>query len=308
MSSYTYSIRDADPSEDSEIALLFYNNFLKTWNHNWWASAKTPPGPLTPTSKPNSQLQFKRALVAGVRLTKDHRIRVIVAKSTTPTPASTTRNDTPSSSSSDSSPPPRPVSARAPKAGGQEEIIVGAAMWFPPHVRFPSDPITIYRAGFVSIMRQWGWRGYKRLELVWGPTLHSLQKKGFARISRSASGALSVDSGSGSATGKNQKMVPDDAAYLQMIAVDSLYRGKGLGGRLLRDGEDVYRSWSTPPPPIMLEATEHGPKQVYLKGGYEVIGETKMAKGEVDEDGCVGQGKERMKEGGDVWVMCKWTY
>nr|XP_031857782.1 uncharacterized protein CI109_006804 [Kwoniella shandongensis]KAA5524854.1 hypothetical protein CI109_006804 [Kwoniella shandongensis] len=281
-SSYTYTIRDALSSEDDEIALLFYNNFLKTWNHNWWASAKVPPPPLEPTSKPNSQLRFKRALVKGVRLSKGHRIRVIIVH---PNPNTNDINGLTST-------PPRPLSASRGKDGHDDDggVIVGAAMWFPPNVRYPTDPVSLYKTGMLGITPKWGIKGYKRLEIDWEPALHRLAKEGFK---------------SHVGTGK-EKTKPDDSIFLQMIAVDHAYRGKGLGSKLLRDGEQLYNGVAPAGSPILLEATEKGPRDVYLKHGYEIIGETKLGKGSCDEDGCTGQGKKMMKQGGDVWVMCKW--
>ena len=55
---------------------------------------------------------------------------------------------------------------------------------------------------------------------------------------------------------------------------------------------------------MLLEATMANAVRVYEREGYEVVGEGKLAPGEVDGDGCLA-GK-KVEEGLPLYVMVKW--
>lgn len=98
---------------------------------------------------------------------------------------------------------------------------------------------------------------------------------------------------------KGDRGDPLDAAYLALIATHVEHQRKGVAGYLLGDGAKRFEGL-----PLLLEATMPNAVRVYKREGYEVVGETKLAPGEVDVDSClVG---DKVEEGLPLYVMVKW--
>ncbi|KAK4057604.1 hypothetical protein OIO90_001249 [Microbotryomycetes sp. JL221] len=164
------------------------------------------------------------------------------------------------------------------------QLIVGAAMWSQPGNRILENPMDLVNSGFAQLMLPWklGYHTKARIEMFEN-TVKRLNKA-----------ALKIHT--------RGKVKPVDCLYLQIIAVDPGMRGRGLAGRLVRDG--FMRVGPTTP--VLLETSSDRIATVYLKLGFERLVEDWIAKNECDEDGCRGQGKPFIAQGGPVIVMAHW--
>ncbi|KAK4055235.1 hypothetical protein OIV83_000515 [Microbotryomycetes sp. JL201] len=161
------------------------------------------------------------------------------------------------------------------------QMIVGAAMWSLPGSRILDNPTDILNSGFATLMLPWklGYHTKTRIE-QFEALVKSMQKAAFKAHTRS-------------------KLRPIDCLYLQIIAVDPSMRGRGLAGRLVQDG--LMRVGPTTP--VLLETSSDRLAAIYARLGFEKLAEQWIAKGECDEDGCRGQGKPMVHNGGPVIVM-----
>lgn len=156
--------------------------------------------------------------------------------------------------------------------------ILGCAIWYGPGNRLSTSLIALWKTGFLRLLLSWGLTGYRRIN-HFEAEVERLAKEAFAA--------------------KGNRGGPLDAAYLALIATHVEHQKKGVAGYLLRDGAKRFEGL-----PLLLEATMANAVRVYEREGYEVVGEGKLAPGEVDGDGCLA-GK-KVEEGLPLYVMVKW--
>ncbi|KAM0793440.1 hypothetical protein ACM66B_000885 [Microbotryomycetes sp. NB124-2] len=164
------------------------------------------------------------------------------------------------------------------------QMVVGVAMWSLPGTRILDNPTDIVNSGFATLMLPWklGYHTKSRIE-QFELIVKRMQKAAYKAHTRG-------------------KLKPIDSLYLQIIAVDPSMRGRGLAGRLVQDG--FMRVSSTTP--VLLETSSDRLAAIYARLGFEKLSEQWIAKGECDEDGCRGQGKPLIQNGGPVIVMAHW--
>jgi ribosomal protein S18 acetylase RimI-like enzyme len=89
--------------------------------------------------------------------------------------------------------------------------------------------------------------------------------------------------------------------YIMLIGAASAHRGKGLAPALIRKLQERAQKDGKP---IWLEASNLGARKVYLKVGFEDLGEIRLGKGECGTDGEVASGEEAV--GVPMWPMVWW--
>ncbi|MCJ1307241.1 hypothetical protein MMC25_000887 [Agyrium rufum] len=155
------AFRDADPSEDDELARVFYNAFLPIWNRNWFQCLDKLLDPIpSGTSSPLSPLQARRLAFyrSWIAFNRAHNDDVMVAY--TPSSTSTPTSDEPSSSSP-SSPPDTAPAPFTP-------TIAAVCLLLPPHAR-PTwfEPVTAWRTGLFPGLIGLSLRGLYRVCFVY---------------------------------------------------------------------------------------------------------------------------------------------
>ncbi|KAM0752017.1 hypothetical protein T439DRAFT_199126 [Meredithblackwellia eburnea MCA 4105] len=243
-------IRDAELSEDIEIAFLFHNSFRFTWNHNWFAGAKTIPEPISKDQLPSltkdqsSRMLFYSALITSVRLSGGI-VRVL--------------------------------------ADSDGSNIVGAALWTRPGHPLTSAPLDYFRSGFLTLIWRWGWRGLRTIAFEFEGTVEKLFSGAFKKRKED---------------GRTDEFFAS-SGYLHMIAVEPSRQGKGLGMRLVKDGLKIMGDKSL----VLLDTTEEGPKRLYERAGFQLVGEAKVGVGRCDEKGLM-NGDLKIG-GGPLFVMLR---
>ncbi|KAF5364622.1 hypothetical protein D9758_005603 [Tetrapyrgos nigripes] len=151
---------------------------------------------------------------------------------------------------------------------GHKEIIAGVTIWLPPGVRRPPSLFkSLILPGLVPLLLSWGVGFRKRVyELV--SSTESVLKEAYA--SKKLPGS------------------PADSWYLLLAGTDPEYQGKGYMSKLIRETIEQTGDNAI----FTLEANNPKARDVYVKHGFEVVGEVRIGKGSVDDTGILAQGEK----------------
>ncbi|KAL8720951.1 MAG: hypothetical protein Q9225_002278 [Loekoesia sp. 1 TL-2023] len=142
--------RDADPSEDDELARIMYNSFLPIWNHNWFQCLNLPLDLIISTTSSLTPLQARRLAFyrSWFRLVRAHSGAVTLAYTLS----------TKYSAASSSTPDPQLFTT------SPSNSIAAVVLLLPPHAR-PSwfEPLTAWRSGLLPSLLGLGLRGMWRV-------------------------------------------------------------------------------------------------------------------------------------------------
>ncbi|KAM0752016.1 hypothetical protein T439DRAFT_354897 [Meredithblackwellia eburnea MCA 4105] len=242
-------VRDALPSEDLTVAVLFYNAFRNTWSHNWFSNSTSIPEYITVEQVPHlnkkqsSRLLLYTTLIRTVRISHGA-VRVVAS----------------------------PLSGE----------IYGCALWSPPNHPLAKSLPALYKNGILKLIWKWGYRGSRTSSIEFDGTIQRLFNEVF-KCRRRASRL----------TQQNLK----GSTYLHMLAVDSDYQGKGLGGTLVLDGLDVYGKDSL----VLADTTDEVARRLLEGLGFDCAGDSVIGVGQCDTEGLRSKGP--MSGGGPVYLM-----
>ncbi|KAM0752015.1 hypothetical protein T439DRAFT_354896 [Meredithblackwellia eburnea MCA 4105] len=162
--------------------------------------------------------------------------------------------------------------------------ILGCAMWVPPGRVLPNNPSSWLRSGYLKLPFRWGWHGFRVIVFEFEGTVEKLFKAAFRQRRKEK-------------VGSSERESIRSAAYLQMLAVNEEQQGKGYGSILAKEGLELYGKKGL----VLLDASEEGPKRLYERLGFSVVGETRVGVGQCDSSG-LRQG-DLKSGGGPIWVM-----
>lgn len=152
-----------------------------------------------------------------------------------------------------------------------EDNYTASCILFPPG-KDPSNPWTMVPAGILGIAWNVGLRGLVR-------QTHEIPSQ---------------------VTKFKKQTIPDGKFYyIFMIATHSDGRGKGMGGRLIREAQRRAQADNMP---IWLESSTTGSKRLYEREGFRAVGEIVIGKNIVGADGEA----KKDGEGVTMWPMVWW--
>lgn len=153
----------------------------------------------------------------------------------------------------------------------QEDNYTSSCILFPPG-KNPSNPWTIVQAGILGI--------------AWNVGLRSLVRQTHEIPNQ--------------VTKFKKQTIPDGKFYyIFMIATHSDGRGKGMGGRVIREAQKRAQAENMP---IWLESSTAASKRLYERQGFRSVGEIAAGKGTVGADGET----KKDGEGVTLWPMVWW--
>ncbi|KAL8836794.1 MAG: hypothetical protein Q9205_000496 [Flavoplaca limonia] len=157
--------RDADPSEDDELARIMYNAFLPIWNHNWFQCLTSPLDPIASTTTPLTLLQARRLAFYRSWFSFVRAYSGAVTLAYTPT----AMHPAPSVASAD----PRLFKT------SPSNSIAAVVLLLPPHAR-PSwfEPLVGWRSGLLSALFGLGLRGVWRVAVTFEGNVERMISKG----------------------------------------------------------------------------------------------------------------------------------
>ncbi|KAL8678386.1 MAG: hypothetical protein Q9186_005254 [Xanthomendoza sp. 1 TL-2023] len=274
--------RNADPSEDDELARIMYNAFLPIWNHNWFQCLTTPLDVIPSTTTPLTHLQARRLAFyrSWFTLVRAHLGAVTIAY-TPPATHST-------SSSSTSNPQPFTTSP--------SNSIAAVVLLLPPHAR-PSwfEPLIAWRSGLLPALLGLGLRGMWRVLVTFEGNVERMIYEGL----------------------KAQKVAGGDQRNLVMCngcVRNPEWEGKVPARRLLNWAVEQWwereRLAGKSRTPVWLDTSVDEGVRAYQEIGFQVLGECAVDTG-ADVNGIkLGHGatqeaKEKARKRSRQWVMLR---
>ncbi|KAL8852143.1 MAG: hypothetical protein Q9221_002966 [Calogaya cf. arnoldii] len=274
--------RDADPSEDDELARIMYNAFLPIWNHNWFQCLTSPLDPIASTTTsltpPQARrLAFYRSWIALVRI---HRGAVTLAY----TPSA--KYPAPSSSATEP-----PIFTTSPC-----NSIAAVVLLLPPHAR-PSwfEPLIAWRSGLWPALFGLGLRGIWRVIATFEANVERMITEGL----------------------KARNVAGGDQGNLVMChgcVRNPQWEGKAPARRLFDWG--IQRWWKREreaggsPTPVWLDTSIDEGVRAYKAIGFEVLGECAVdtgadAKGIKLAPESTEDVKDKARKRSRQWVMLR---
>ncbi|KIY02459.1 uncharacterized protein Z520_02598 [Fonsecaea multimorphosa CBS 102226] len=232
--------RSADPEEDDMLARIYCNAFLPLWNHNWFHGISQPLEPMM-IGTTTSQPQMNSQQKTRVRF---YRSLIKVTRLLGGQVLVT--------------------EVHAPDDGNAttQPDIGAILLWLPPKKRMGTfDILELWKSGLLGLMLPWhyGLTGFYRIQFVfeenihkmWTRTLPDLPPKGFKE---------------------------DECAFVQMIASNPKYAGKGYASALLAFQIDQHFALF-PDRPVLLDTTTTQGIRAYERLGFKLLAETPVDSG-----------------------------
>ncbi|KAI4236067.1 MAG: hypothetical protein LQ349_002781 [Xanthoria aureola] len=274
--------RDADPSEDEELARIMYNAFLPIWNHNWFQCLTSPLDPIASTATPLTPLQtrrlaFYRSWFALVRIHKGAVTLAYTPSTTNPVPSSTA--------------PDPPLFTTSPS-----NAIAAVVLLLPPHARPSwSEPLIGWRSGLLHALFGLGLRGIWRVAVTFEGNVERMISEGL----------------------KARNVAGGDQGNLVMChgcVRNPQWEGKAPARRLF---DWAIRRWWTrereagrAPTPVWLDTSIDEGVRAYEEIGFEILGECAVETG-ADVNGIklepepTGEAKGKARKRSRQWVMLR---
>ncbi|CAF9918075.1 MAG: hypothetical protein HETSPECPRED_003659 [Heterodermia speciosa] len=273
--------RDADPSEDDELARIMYNAFLPIWNHNWFQCLSSPLALIPATTSPPTPLQAARLAFyrSWFRLVRVHSGAVTLAY----TPS--TVHPAPSATN-----PPLFFTT------SPSNDIAAVVLLLPPHAR-PSwaDPLIAWRTGLLPALLGLGARGMYRVCVTFEGNVERMIAKGLQ--ARNVAEGKQVNLLMCHGCVRNPEWTGEKPARrLLEWTIERWWEGEeGKGGR---------------PTPVWLDTSVEEGVRAYEEIGFEVLGEMGVDTG-CDVEGVrlraedTGEDREKARKRSRQWVMLK---
>ncbi|KAL8690830.1 MAG: hypothetical protein Q9218_003810 [Villophora microphyllina] len=278
--------RDADPTEDNELARIMYNAFLPIWNHNWFQCLTSPLDPITSTTSPLKPLQARRLAFyrSWFRLVRAHSGSVSLAY----TPSATYPGAAQSSATSALDPQLFTTSP--------SNSIAAVVLLLPPHAR-PSwfEPLVAWGTGLLSALFGLGLRGVWRVAVTFE-----------GNVGRMISDGLKV-----------RNIAEGDEGNLVMChgcVRNPQWEGKAPARKLfdwaIKRWWEKERAAGVKLTPVWLDTSIDEGVRAYEEIGFEVLGECAVdtgadAQGIKLRPGADEEVREKARERSRQWVMLR---
>jgi len=149
-----------------------------------------------------------------------------------------------------------PASSRVSEDGVE---IGGILLWLPPEKRLGGlDLLTLWRSGFLALIAPWnyGLTGLHRIQNVFEANVHAM----FAR------------------TLPDLGVKERDCAFVQMLAINPKYAGKGYASALLKYRVEQHFQ-QFPDRPVILDSTTVYGVRAYERLGFKLLAQTPVDTG-----------------------------
>ncbi|KAL6252667.1 hypothetical protein RBB50_000386 [Rhinocladiella similis] len=237
--------RAAKPEEDDVLSRILCNAFLPIWNHNWFHGISEPLSPVDVGQVGGTTPPMTNLQKSRVKFYRSliNLTRLIGGEVLVA--------DVPSSDDS----------RNADKDFG------AIILWLPPFTRLGGfDIITLWRSGFLGLVLPWhyGLGGLHRIDSVFESNVHSMFSKTLPDL-------------------PPRGFKDKECGFLQMIASNPRYAGKGYASKLLKY-QMAQHFVKHPDVPVILDTTTTQGIRAYERLGFKLLAEKPLDTG-TDERG-----------------------
>jgi len=229
------TFRAATLEEDDVLSRILCNAFLPLWNHNWFHCVSEPLKPVAIGRVNGEAPQMSKLQTSRVKFYRSLiRLTRLIGGSVMVAEVS-------SSGTADS----------------VDKHFGAILLWLPPFKRLSDiDIITMWRSGMLSLMPPWhyGVKGFYRVMMVFESNVHSMFSKTLPKLPP-----------------KGYK--EQECGFVQMIASNPDYAGKGYASKLLKYQMDQHFA-QHPDKPVILDTTTHQGIRAYERLGFKLLAET----------------------------------
>ncbi|KAK7885554.1 hypothetical protein LTR67_010347 [Exophiala xenobiotica] len=239
------TFRAATPEEDDVISRILCNAFLPLWNHNWFHCVSEALRPVTVGRVNGEAPQMSKPQTSRVKFYRSLiRLTRLIGGSVMVAEVS-------------SSGTANPV----------DKDFGAIILWLPPFNRLSDiDIITMWRSGMLGLIFPWhyGLKGFYRIMMVFEANVHSMFSKTLPDL-------------------PPKGFKEQECAFVQMIASNPDYAGKGYASKLLKYQMDQHFAQHSDKP-VILDTTTHQGIRAYERLGFKLLAETPVTT-DTDEKG-----------------------